>query len=92
MTNATNKPISSRAQRALEILENGGSFVHRLEDNRYTGRAQFQWRLISNGHCIKGIGMATYYELQGAGVQFRMAPSNSVATYWKLAQKMEIAA
>ena len=41
MTNLPN--LSNRAKKALEVLADGGRFVHRLERNSYTGREQFAY-------------------------------------------------
>lgn len=67
----TNMPkLSARAQKALEVLANGGRFVNRLERNSYTGREQFHRRLqvtSSWNSTVRGIGHAAFYELERAG-------------------------
>jgi hypothetical protein len=69
----TNLPkLSSRATKALDVLADGGSFRYALERNGYTGREQFQWRLLSASGCrISGVGGKAYYELVKAGFDFR---------------------
>lgn len=64
-TTASNNPLSRRAEQALNLLEHGAKFVHRLERNNYTGREQFKYRLISDGHTVKGFGFSTFDELRG---------------------------
>ena len=59
---SSNKPLSPRAQKALDILENGGKFVERLEDT-YQGRPQFHTRLLLKGSIMKGFGAVTKAEL-----------------------------
>jgi hypothetical protein len=63
--------LSARALIALNVLSDGGHFRYGLERNSYTGREQFQWRLQKNGKNVKGVGGATYYELEAAGFQFK---------------------
>lgn len=85
MTNLPN--LSSRARKALDVLADGGRFVHRLERNSYTGRDQFQYRLVrgrSTG-LVKGIGISAFYELNGPGLLALCAnEGTSVSTYYKL--------
>jgi hypothetical protein len=76
--------LSSRAKQALEVLSNGGEVVHRLERNGYTGREQFATRFMIAGSIIKGLGVATRYELEKAGFQFITTHRTSVSTYYKL--------
>ena len=79
--------LSNRAQRALDVLANGGEMVHRLERNGYTGREQFQTRFCTSadwGSVVKGLGFATRCELEKAGFHFRIAHRSSVATHYKL--------
>jgi hypothetical protein len=60
--------LSNRAAAAINILADGGSFDYALETNSYTRRDQFQWRLrTANGFVVKGMGHATYHELNMAG-------------------------
>jgi hypothetical protein len=81
----TNLPkLSNRAKLALEILADGGELVHRLERNSYTGREQYQTRLMQAGAVIKGIGYATRAELEKAGFRFVSTHRTSVSTYYKL--------
>lgn len=80
----TNLPkLSPRAQKALAILADGGQFVCRLERNSYTRREQFAYRLLKNGHVVRGIGLAAFYEIKD---QFLTICDNntSVSTYYKL--------
>lgn len=80
--------LSSKAQKALDVLADGGRFVNRLERNSYTGREQFQRRLLANGRgssIVKGFGVATFYELQQAGfLEFCPKEGTSVSEYHKL--------
>lgn len=78
----SNNALSNRAQKALEVLENGGQFVKRLERNNYTGREQFQTRLLLKGSIVRGIGFQTFEELSSM-----LRPTNggtSVSTYYAL--------
>lgn len=62
--------LSARAQKALEVLANGGRFVNRLERNSYTGHEQFHRRLLANkswNSVVSGVGHAAFYELNKAG-------------------------
>lgn len=80
----TNLPaLSNRAQKALDILSNGGKFVCRLERNSYTGREQFAYRLLKDGRVVRGVGLAAFYEIKD---QFLTICDNntSVSTYYKL--------
>lgn len=80
--------LSSRAQKALDVLTDGGRFVHRLERNNYTGRDQFQYRVMPRGaswsNFIKGISLSAFYELQNAGFLSLTSEGTSVSTYYKL--------
>lgn len=80
----TNLPkLSPRAQKALDILADGGKFVCRLERNSYTGREQFAYRLIKEGHVVRGVGLAAFYEIKDSFLI--MCDNNtSVSTYYKL--------
>jgi len=84
----TNQPkLSARAQKALDVLANGGELVHRLERNSYTGREQFQTRFCVSAawsSVVKGLGLATRTELESAGFRFRRIHSSSVATHYAL--------
>lgn len=80
----TNLPdLSSRAKKALEVLADGGQFVHRLERNRYTGREQFAYRLLKGGHVIRGIGMQAFYEIKDKFLTI-CDHNTSVSTYYQL--------
>lgn len=77
--------LSTRSQQALDVLADGGRFVHRLERNSYTGRAQYAYRLLRKDHAVvKGMGIATFNELRDAGFLMRDAGGTSVSTYYKL--------
>ena len=70
MTNMPN--LSTRAKAALDILADGGQFKYALERNSYTGREQFQWRLLAaRGGRVPGIGGAAFHELEDKGFAFR---------------------
>ena len=58
----TNLPkLSNRAQKALDVLADGGRFVHRLERNN-TGREQFHHRLQrEGGYTVSGVGLSAFY-------------------------------
>lgn len=80
------KKISARAEKAIEVLKNEGRLVERLEKNSYTGRVQFQVRLMTkNFSVVKGVGRAALEELRRAGLVV-MAPGGhtSVSTYFVL--------
>jgi len=80
----TNMPeLSSRAKKALEVLSEGGQFCCRLERNNYTGREQFQYRLMKNGHVIKGVGVNVFYEIKEQFLTMAEG-GTSVSTYYKL--------
>jgi len=85
MTTAnTNLPdLSARAQKALDILADGGNFVCRLERNSYTRREQFAYRLIKDGHTVRGIGLATFYEIKDTFLAI-CDHNTSVSTYYRL--------
>jgi hypothetical protein len=85
----TNKALSNRAQKALDILERGGQFVERLERDNYTGREQFRTRLLINGSIVKGIGAATRREL--SSMLRVLNGSTTVSTYYGLPYVHEIA-
>ncbi len=64
--------LSTRASDALNVLADGGEFKYALERNSYTGREQFQWRLKAASGCtVRGIGGATFRELESKGFAFR---------------------
>lgn len=76
--------ISNRASQALNILADGGQFVERLERNSYTGREQWQVRLLNSGRqVVRGIGRAAMRELDSAGMLFA-ADRFSTASYFGL--------
>jgi hypothetical protein len=65
MAQISNMPkLSSRAQKALDVLADGGRFVNRLERDSYTGREQFHRRLITRPGAwdavVKGVGHAAF--------------------------------
>jgi hypothetical protein len=81
----TNLPtLSTRAKKALDVLADGGKFVHRLERNGYTGREQFAYRLIDNAGCIvRGVGLSAFYEIKDQFLAL-CEHNTSVSTYYKL--------
>lgn len=80
----TNLPeLSNRAKKALEILVDGGEFCHRLERNSYTRRDQFQYRLLKDGHVVRGIGLSAFYEIKDKFL-IMSDHNTSVSTYYKL--------
>ena len=84
MTASNMPPVSARAQRALGILADGGQFVKRLERNGFTGREQWETRLLtSDKQVVRGIGAAAFRELDGAMLLFT-ADRFSTATYYGL--------
>lgn len=85
----TNMPkLSPRAQKALEVLSNGGRFVNRLERNNYTGREQFHRRLLATkawGSVVRGVGAAAFHELYKAGfLEYAAGELTSVSEVYKL--------
>lgn len=80
----TNLPkLSNRAQKALDILADGGRFVCRLERNSYNGREQFAYRLLKNGQVVRGIGLAAFYEIKDKFLTI-CDHNTSVSTYYQL--------
>lgn len=80
----TNLPkLSPRAQKALDVLAEGGRFVHRLERNSYTGREQFAYRLMKGGSVVRGVGMAAFHELKAEFLAM-CDGGTSVSTYYEL--------
>ena len=87
----TNKPLSPRAQKALQVLENGGQFREMLERNSYTGRDQFRMRLMDGkGGVVRGIGHATFHELRSMLRTLR--GGTTVSTYYGLHTDRRVAA
>jgi hypothetical protein len=90
MAQISNMPkLSSRAQKALDVLADGGRFVNRLERDSYTGREQFHRRLITRPGAwdavVKGVGHAAFYELQDAGMlEYCSSERTSVTEPYKL--------
>jgi uncharacterized protein YjhX (UPF0386 family) len=81
MTNLPN--LSNRAKKALDILADGGQFVCRLERNSYTRREQFAYRLLKDGHVVRGIGLSAFYEIKDKFLTI-CDHNTSVSTYYKL--------
>ena len=75
--------LSSRAQKALDILADGGKFVCRLERNSYTRREQFQYRLLKEGHVVRGIGLSAFYEIKDKFLTI-CDHNTSVSTYYQI--------
>lgn len=88
MTLLSNQPkLSTRAQRALDLLANGGEMQYRLERNGYTGREQFQTRFCATTawtSAVKGLGHATRFELEDAGIRLKLVHSTSVSSHYAL--------
>lgn len=83
----TNLPkLSPRAQKALDILADGGKFVCRLERNSYNGRDQFHYRLLKEGHVVRGIGLAAFYEIKDQFLTI-CEHNTSVSTYYQLSKE-----
>lgn len=82
----TNLPqLSARAQKALDVLSDGGTFINRLERDSYTGRDTWKYRLqTAEGCIIRGVGMSAFYELQRQGFIANWLQT-SVSTHYKLA-------
>ena len=80
--------LSARARRALDVLADGGFMVERLETNWHGGSTWMTrfCRTRSASTAVRGIGIATKYELQNAGFRFRTVSDRSaVATYYQIA-------
>ena len=61
----TNLNLSARADKALDIIADGGRYVHALETDSYTGRTMFKARLRhADGSIAKGFGTATLLEIK----------------------------
>lgn len=74
--------LSSRAQKALDLLKQGALFRERLERDCYTGRSQFKIALVMNGKKVRGYSSKTFYEVRN---MLRMTNGGtSVSTYWAL--------
>lgn len=82
------RKLSAKAKKAIQVLSGGGRFVNRLERNSYTGREQFQRRLLSNRgqtSVVKGFSFATFHELEQAGLlEYCPEERTSVSEYHKL--------
>lgn len=75
--------LSNRAKKALDVLADGGKFVCRLERNSYTRREQFQYRLLKEGHVVRGIGISAFYEIKDKFLTI-CDHNTSVSTYYQL--------
>jgi hypothetical protein len=62
----TEKKLSKRAEKAIEILRAGGKYICQLETNSYTRRTQWQYRLHqpNSAKVVPGFGCKTWYELE----------------------------
>lgn len=82
----TNQPnLSPRAQKALDVLANGGRFAIRLERDGYTGREQFAYRLLDDARrVVKGVGLKAFYEIRDTFLVMADGGNTSVSTYYKL--------
>ena len=75
--------LSPRARKAYAVLQEGGRYVQRLEKDAWTGREQFQYRLLGKGGAvIKGYGFKVFWELEG--LLSRADGGTSVSTYYKI--------
>lgn len=75
--------LSSRAVRALEVLQAGGKFRYALETDRYTRRDQFRMRLIgADGRLVAGIGYQAKVELEQAGRLQYQHPHDARGSAW----------
>lgn len=86
--------MTPRAEKALEVLRNGGYFRRALE-TQSRGGEKFAYRLRDKtGAIVKGIGFATYNELDKAGMlSYRPCARSSVwPTEWVLREPLKKAA
>lgn len=61
--------LSSRALRALDVLQNNGKFVYKLETNAFTNRRQFVAKLYDcNGMLCKGYSINVLEDLKQSGM------------------------
>lgn len=74
--------LSTRAQKALDLLKQGALFRERLERDNYTGRSQFKIALVLNGKKVRGYSSKTFYEVRN--MLHMTNGGTSVSTYWKL--------
>lgn len=89
--------LSSRATKALDVLQAGGKFRYALETDRYTGRDKFRMRLLdANSRVVAGVGYQAKVELEQAGqLQYRHphdARSSAWPQEWVLRQEVAAAA
>jgi hypothetical protein len=74
--------LSSRAQKALEVLKAGGKFRKALE-TQFKGGEKFAMRLRdAQGQIVKGVGFQTFYELVDAGTLSFQRAHDSVSSAW----------
>lgn len=87
MSDSNMPKMSNRASKALDVLADGGRFTKRLERNSYTGREQFQTRLLTGRTraVVRGIGMSAFYELERMGlISYCPTEGTSISSYYKL--------
>jgi N12 class adenine-specific DNA methylase len=85
---AAQSALSAKARKALAELKNGATFVRRLERNPATGRDQFRYRLLDrDNRPIKGFGLATFLELDKAGLLQIAAGGTSTSTFHRLSDR-----
>ena len=76
--------LSKRAQRAIEVLRNGGRFVETIEDNGLFARSRWVVRLYLGDACVRGIGAETFRELRDRLIMDAPEGKPFAATVWRL--------
>ena len=71
-----------KIEQAKKLLQQGAKWRYALETNSFTGRTQFNARLIMNGSKVRGFGMKTFLDMQNELVAVN---STSVSTHYALA-------
>lgn len=83
--------LTTRGKKALKVLAAGGEFAKRLEHDPYLRRGIWRYRLRDeNGHRVRGVGTAVFYELLDKGL-IRIVNETSVSTYYRLAPEFSSA-
>lgn len=73
----------TRIEKAKELLNKGAKWRYALEFNSYTGRSQFNARLVLNGNNVRGYGIKTFLDMKQDLVI--ADKGTSVSTYYILA-------